>query len=146
VKGLAGLMHGVVRPKLACGVFGSSLENCRVPRLLYKAEHDGLLVWPQDQHRVGTTWWSSHDFDWRGGYTESTGFVAVHHKTVRVTRLIHKTKTGGSVGGDGIQAHREASKRATRGMIEVLVLAGREGPMDARPYDGELHVLTKMPL
>jgi hypothetical protein len=25
-------------------------------------------------------------------------------------------------------------------------LGGREGPMDARPSDGELHVLTKMPL
>jgi hypothetical protein len=25
-------------------------------------------------------------------------------------------------------------------------LGGREDPMDARPSDGELHVLTKMPL
>jgi hypothetical protein len=31
-------------------------------------------------------------------------------------------------------------------MIEVLALGGLEGPMDARPSDGELHVLTKMPL
>jgi hypothetical protein len=31
-------------------------------------------------------------------------------------------------------------------MIEVLALGGREGPMDALPSDGELHVLTKMPL
>jgi hypothetical protein len=31
-------------------------------------------------------------------------------------------------------------------MIEVLVLGGRESPMDARPSDGQLHVLTKMPL
>jgi hypothetical protein len=31
-------------------------------------------------------------------------------------------------------------------MIEVLALGGREGPMDARPPDGELHALTKLPL
>jgi hypothetical protein len=70
----------------------------------------------------------------------------VHHKTVRVTWLSQKTKTGGSVGGDGIRARREGSKWATRGMIEVLALGGREDSMDARPSDGELHVLTKMPL
>jgi hypothetical protein len=46
VKGLAGLMLGVVRSKLACGVFCCSPEICRVPRLLHKVEHDILLVWP----------------------------------------------------------------------------------------------------
>jgi hypothetical protein len=66
----------------------------------------------------------------------------VHHKTVGVTWFrAHKTKTGGSAGGDRIRAHQEASNRATRGMIEVLALGGREGPMDARPSDG---LLTKM--
>jgi hypothetical protein len=65
---------------------------------------------------------------------------------VRVTWLSHKTKTGGSAGGDGIRVRREASKRATRDMIELLALGGHEGPMDVRPSDGELHVLTKMPL
>jgi hypothetical protein len=49
-------------------------------------------------------------------------------------------------GGDGIWARQEALKRVTCGMIEVLALGGHEGPMDARPSDGELHVLTKMPL
>jgi hypothetical protein len=48
--------------------------------------------------------------------------------------------------GDGIWVRREASRRATRGMIEVLASGGREGLMDVRPSDGELHVLTKMPL
>jgi hypothetical protein len=48
--------------------------------------------------------------------------------------------------GDGIRVRREASRRATRGMIEVLASVGREGLMDARPSDGELLVLTKMPL
>jgi hypothetical protein len=92
------------------------------------------------------TWWPSHEWDWCGGCTESAGFTAVHHKTVGVTWLSHKTKTGGSAGEDGIRARREASKRVTRSMIEVLAVGGREGPMDARPSDGELHVLTKMPL
>jgi hypothetical protein len=101
---------------------------------------------PQNQHRVGTTWRPSHEWDWRGGCTECAGFTAVHHKTVGVTWLSHKTKSGGSAGGDGIRPHRQASKRATCGMIEVLVLGRREGLMDARPSDGELHVLTKMPL
>jgi hypothetical protein len=49
--------------------------------------------------------------------------------------LSHKTKIGGSAGGDGIRVRREASKLATRGMIEVLALGGREGPMDVRPSD-----------
>jgi hypothetical protein len=53
---------------------------------------------------------------------------------------------GGSAGGDGIQARREALKREIRDMIEVLALGGREGPMDVQSCNGELHVLTKMPL
>jgi hypothetical protein len=60
--------------------------------------------------------------------------------------LSHKTNTGGSAGGDEIRARREASKRVTHDMIEVLALGGREGLVDARLSDGELHVLTKMPL
>jgi hypothetical protein len=48
--------------------------------------------------------------------------------------------------GDGIRVHQEASWRATRGMIKVLASGGREGLMDVRPSDGELHVLTKTPL
>jgi hypothetical protein len=31
-------------------------------------------------------------------------------------------------------------------MIKVLASGGREGLMDVRPSDGELHVLTKIPL
>jgi hypothetical protein len=70
----------------------------------------------------------------------------VHHKIVEVTWLSHKTKTGSSASKDGIWARREPSKWATRDMIEVFALGGCEGPMDARPSDGEFHVLTKMPL
>jgi hypothetical protein len=91
-------------------------------------------------------WRPRHEWDWRGGCTESAGFATVHHKTVGVTWLSHKTKTGGSAGGDWIRARRETSKWATHCMIEVLALGGREGPMDVRPFDGELHVLTKIPL
>jgi hypothetical protein len=101
---------------------------------------------PQNQHRVETTWQPSHEWDWRGGCTESAGFTAVHHKTIGVTWLSHKTKTRGSAGGDEIRVHQETSKRVARCMIEVLVLEGCEGPMDARPSDGELRVLTKIPL
>jgi hypothetical protein len=46
-------MLGVVRPKLACGVFSGSPENCWVPRLLHKVEHDDLLVWPQNHTEPG---------------------------------------------------------------------------------------------
>jgi hypothetical protein len=55
------------------------------------------------------------------------GFAAVNHKTVRVTWLSHKTKTGGSAGGDKIWARREASKRRTRVGITRLASRLREG-------------------
>jgi hypothetical protein len=48
--------------------------------------------------------------------------------------------------GDGIRVRWEALRRATRGLIQVLASGGREGLMDARPSNGELHVLTTMPL
>jgi hypothetical protein len=54
-------MLSEVRLCLACGVFGGSPENCRVSRLLQKAEHEGLLVRPQNQHRAGTTWRPSQE-------------------------------------------------------------------------------------
>jgi hypothetical protein len=37
------------------------------------------------------------------------GFAVVQHKTVGLLGLSHKTKTGGSAGGDRIRARREAS-------------------------------------
>jgi hypothetical protein len=72
------------------------------------------LVYSTKPTPVATTWRLSHEWDWCGGCTESAGFTTVHHKTVGVTWLSHKTKTGGSAGGDGIRARREASKRETR--------------------------------
>jgi hypothetical protein len=55
------------------------------------------------------------------------GFAVVHHKTDRVTWLSHKTKTGGSTGGDGIRTRREASKRRTRVRITRVASRLREG-------------------
>jgi hypothetical protein len=73
-----------------------------------------FLGWASNQSRAGTTWRPSHEWDWRGGCTESAGFAAVHHKTVGVPWLSHKAKTEGSAGGEGIRARRETSKRRTR--------------------------------
>jgi hypothetical protein len=54
-------MLGEVRLCIACGVFSGSQENCRVPRLLHKAEHDSLLVWTQNQHQARTMWRPSQE-------------------------------------------------------------------------------------
>jgi hypothetical protein len=72
---------------------------------------------------TGMTWRPSHEWDWHGGCTESAGFAAVHHKTVRIAWLSHKAKTGGSADGDGIWAHRETSKRRTH--VGIARLASR---------------------
>jgi hypothetical protein len=74
------------------------------------------------------------------------GFVAVHHKTGRVTWLNHKTKTGGSAGGDGIRAHRDGSKRRTRVGIARLASRLREGRSSGiRPMVLQRHI-PKVPL
>jgi hypothetical protein len=57
------------------------------------------------------------------GWSLHAGFVAVHHKTVGVTWLRHKTKTEGLAGGDEIRVRRETSKRRTR--VGVARLASR---------------------
>jgi hypothetical protein len=74
------------------------------------------------------------------------GFAAVHHKTDRVTWLSHKTKTGGSAGGDGIWACREASKRRTRIRIARLASRLHEGQSSGiRPMVLQRHI-PKVPL
>jgi hypothetical protein len=74
------------------------------------------------------------------------GFAVVHHKTGRVTWLSHKTKTGGSVGGDGIRVRREASKRRTRVGIARLASRLREGQSPGiRPMVLQRHI-PKVPL
>jgi hypothetical protein len=64
----------------------------------------GFFVVPQNQGRARTMWRPSHEWDWRGGCTESARFATIHHKIVGVPWLSHKAKTGGSVGRDGIRA------------------------------------------
>jgi hypothetical protein len=74
------------------------------------------------------------------------GFAEVHHKIGRVTWLSHKTKTGGSAGGDGIRARREASKRRTRVGIARLASRLREGRSPGiRPVVLQRHI-PKVPL
>jgi hypothetical protein len=53
----------------------------------------------------------------------SRGVCSGSPQNRRVTWLSHKTKIGGSAGGDGIRARREASKRRTR--VEIARLALR---------------------
>jgi hypothetical protein len=60
------------------------------------------LVYSKNQHQAGTTWWPSHEWDWSRGCTESVGLAAVHHKTVKVSSLSHKSKTEDSAGGYGV--------------------------------------------
>jgi hypothetical protein len=58
------------------------------------------------------------------------GFAAVHHKT-----------GGGSAGGDGIRARREASKRRTRVRIATFASRSREGRSPSiRPMVMQRHI------
>jgi hypothetical protein len=81
------------------------------------------LVFPQNQHRAWMMWRPSHEWDWRGGCTESAGFAAVHDKSIEVPRLSHKAKTENSMDRDGIWARREISKRRT--CVGIARLASR---------------------
>jgi hypothetical protein len=59
-----------------------------------------------------------------GSRLESTcGICGGSPQNCRVTWLSHKTKTGGSAGGDGIRTRRDALKRRTR--VGVARLASR---------------------
>jgi hypothetical protein len=78
--------------------------------------------------------------------SQHAGLAAVHHKTGRVTWMSHKTRTGGSAGGDRIQACREASKRKTRVRIARLASRLREGRSPGiRPMVLQRHI-PKVPL
>jgi hypothetical protein len=70
-----------------------------------------------EQDHVRAAWWQENQevvdisrcrvaaHDW----SLHVGFAAIHHKTVGLPCSATKTKTGGSAGGDGIQARQEAS-------------------------------------
>jgi hypothetical protein len=81
------------------------------------------------------------------------GFVAVHHKIGRVTWSIHKTKTEGLAGGEGIWARREASmpvdtwrdRRACVGRTRTAttwLCDEEEGYMTYLPLRGLYHNLS----
>jgi hypothetical protein len=65
----------------------------------------GFVVELQNQGQAWTTWRPSHEWYCPRSCTESAGFAVVHHKTIGVTWLSHKTKSGGSACGDRIRAH-----------------------------------------
>jgi hypothetical protein len=56
----------------------------------------------------------------------------------QVTWLNHKTKTGGSAGGDGIRACCEASKRRTRVGIARLASRLSKFAVAGHPSDGAM--------
>jgi hypothetical protein len=70
----------------------------------------------------------------------------VHHKTGRVTWLSHKTKTGGSTGGDGIRAHREASMSADMWRDRRACVVRTRSAVTARPCDEEECYMSYFPL
>jgi hypothetical protein len=76
------------------------------------------------------------------------GFAVVHHKTGRVTWLSHKTKTGGSAGGDGIRARREASMSVDtwRDRSHKACVGRTRTAATAWPCDEEECYMTYLPL
>jgi hypothetical protein len=168
---LAGLMLGAVRPKLARGIFsgvpaklsGSSVApQSRARRFVGLASKS-----TRSQYRVAANNQGLHarlvcllhktntKSGRRGGQVKRSlawrlhrgrGFAAVHHKIIWFFGCSTKLRPKTWRDENDIRVRREASKRATRDMIEVLASGGRESPMDVRSSDGELNVLTKMPL
>jgi hypothetical protein len=74
--------------------YGASevLLRCQVRTAWWQEKQDEVINW--SQCRVAAHNRSLHE-----------GFMMVHHKTGWVTWLSRKTKTGGTAGGDEIQAH-----------------------------------------
>jgi hypothetical protein len=64
----------------------------------------------------------------------------------RVTWLSHKTKTGGSAGGDGIQAHREASMPAHAWRDRRACVRRTRSAATAWSCDEEERYMTYLPL
>jgi hypothetical protein len=121
-------LRGVETSRL--GLMDPVAERDQVRAAWWQEEQDGVrynfLVEPRNQGRAGTTWWPRHEWDWCGGCTESAGFAVVHHKTIGVPWLSHKTKTRASAGGGGIRACRATSKRRIRVGIARLALRSSE--------------------
>jgi hypothetical protein len=64
----------------------------------------------------------------------------------RVTWLSHKTKTGGSTGGDGIRMRREASMPADTWLDRRACVGRTRSAATAWPCDEEECYMTYMPL
>jgi hypothetical protein len=64
----------------------------------------------------------------------------------RVTWLSHKTKTGGSAGGDGIRAHREASMSEDVWRDRTACVGRTRSAATAWPCDEEECYMTYLPL
>jgi hypothetical protein len=64
----------------------------------------------------------------------------------RVTCLSHKTKTGGSTGGDGIRAHREASMSANAWRDCMACIGRTRTAATAWPCDEEECYMSYLPL
>jgi hypothetical protein len=83
----------------------------------------------------------------RGSRPESArGICGGSPKNRRVTWLSHKTKTGGSAGGDGIRAHREASMPADVWRDRRACVGRTRSAAKAWPYDEEECYMTYLPL
>jgi hypothetical protein len=72
--------------------------------------------------------------------------AAVHPKAGRVTWLNHKTKTGGSAGGDGIRARREASMLAGTWRDHRACVGRTQTAAKAWPCDEEKCYMSYLPL
>jgi hypothetical protein len=83
----------------------------------------------------------------RGSRPESArGICGGSPKNRRVTWLSHKTKTGGSAGGDGIRAHREASMPADVWRDRRACVGRTRSAAKAWLYDEEECYMTYLPL
>jgi hypothetical protein len=63
----------------------------------------------------------------------------------QVPWLLHKAKTEGSAGGEGIRARREASSQGTRDVVVGLASDGSKTVAKACPPNGNIHFLNILP-
>jgi hypothetical protein len=75
-----------------------------------------------------------------------TGFAVIHQKTARATWLNHKTKTGGSAGGDEIRVHQEASMSADAWRDRRACVGRTRSAETTWPCDEEECYMTYLPL
>jgi hypothetical protein len=74
------------------------------------------------------------------------GFCCGSPENRRVTWLSHKTKTGGSAGGDRIRARREASMSADVWRVRRACVRRTRSAVTTWPCDEEECYMTYLPL